>query len=370
LAAKYSESDTPTRVGIGINRPAQYIRQYVSPLLYRLQTLVTRRSKLVEIESEEQFWRIAGSLTMGPLRLNSFRVSDWFPRLPGLYWEPHAKATRSDRFLKHIRQDTELGLYYPPIAKENIIEQGGVGTIRLVPRVIENERSWFASATTGTLCHAGIPLIIPDSVFRASGLEWGDAADIYGEVRFREELGLDDIFPAANSVRPVIVLVEKLLPVAPKSDLEHLFISPVVLFGSEKNAEGRSRFQFAYVQCRAGSDEELNSAVGWLETYTSRYHGRILTNFDQQRPSFENAPLSYQRLVAHTYDKAVAQDVDPDGRLVKIVQHIDKQIIVQPGGSLGDIINVNNSPNAVIKSKNVVLIVQNATGLNPEEKLS
>jgi hypothetical protein len=49
----------------------------------------------------------------------------------------------------------------------------------------------------------------------------------------------------------------------------------------------------------------VDLTVEWMETYADKFSGRIITNFDEQRPILASAPLSYQRLVAKTYDRQV-----------------------------------------------------------------
>jgi hypothetical protein len=63
--------------------------------------------------------------------------------------------------------------------------------------------------------------------------------------------------------------------------------------------------QYTFVQCVAGADSELDAAGEWITKYAEKFFGRIITNFDELRPILANAPLSYQKLVAKTYEKAV-----------------------------------------------------------------
>ena len=74
---------------------------------------------------------------------------------------------------------------------------------------------------------------------------------------------------------------------------------------ADENEQHYERAQYTFVQCIAGADSELDAAGEWITKYAEKFSGRIITNFDEQRPMLSNAPLSYQKLVARTYDKAV-----------------------------------------------------------------
>jgi hypothetical protein len=55
----------------------------------------------------------------------------------------------------------------------------------------------------------------------------------------------------------------------------------------------------------AGHGAEVDGAGEWIERYAPKYSRRVITNFDEQRP---DALLSYQRLVAKTYERTVIQE--------------------------------------------------------------
>jgi hypothetical protein len=74
-----------------------FVAQYVLPLFFRRTTKYVlsrlfRRPKSVlgegkseNIFSEEQFWDESGKIQLAAVNLNRFRLTDWFPRAPGVY---------------------------------------------------------------------------------------------------------------------------------------------------------------------------------------------------------------------------------------------------------------------------------------------
>ncbi len=81
----------------------------------------------------------------------------WFPRAPGIYWSRHAQFARKDVYSGQFHTDAELGKYFSPQSKMDLIEEGGIGTIRLRPRRIDGEDSWMATALSGIDCHSVYP---------------------------------------------------------------------------------------------------------------------------------------------------------------------------------------------------------------------
>lgn len=297
--------DTGARNATVAQSPRAFIEQYLSPLFVR-RTEPSQGYKQMEIVSEEQFWRDGGARFFTAVRLTRFRITDWFPRAPGVYWSRNAGTARETVWLGHVEQDTELGKYYSPEGKMALIEEGGIGTVRLLPRRIDGEDCWFATALTDGECHQGIPLAIPHAVLRESNLDWGEWAQIEGTVRILRDFGLGETAAQVRDARPLIVKVEKMRGVV-HEPAGPVVITPVVLFagGETQSPDQGSGPRYTFTSCPVGVGSDLEEAVDWMAKYAKRYMGKIITNFDEQLPFLAEAPLSYQRLVAKTYDRVV-----------------------------------------------------------------
>src|SRR5215510_2622908 len=114
--------------------PGNFIHRYLSPLLFwrtsahlpprgwkrgliRSDILLfwrafadssLRESK--EITSEEVFWRKAGNLILETVRLAGFRLTDWFPHAPGVYWSRDAQRFRKVAY-SGVFTNPQLGNY-------------------------------------------------------------------------------------------------------------------------------------------------------------------------------------------------------------------------------------------------------------------
>jgi hypothetical protein len=356
-------NENGARASIRADRPGLFIEEHVSPLFYG-STKSTRRRKHSAVVSEEQFWGRSGDVLFGSVELKGFMVTDWFPRAPGVFWSERARFAREQVYDSTPENDPELGLIYSPASKTGLIERGGVGTIRLLPHRVDGTRCWFATAVTSFQCHAGVPLAIPDAVLEKSGLKWGEVANVRGPVRFLHDVGLDEVADSVHGVRPLILLVEALTPVRAQTDT--VVITPVVLFETDQKHD---RAQYAFVQCPAGSDSHLDGAAEWIEKYSAKHSGRIITNFDQQRPILANAPLSYQKLLSRTYDRTIVEKFTG----TMIVDRIDSLSATnQYFGEthVGHNINVTGPAIVAIDStlNNVIQTIGAAQGLNDNEK--
>ena len=75
-----------------------------------------------------------------------------------------------------------------------------------------------------------------------------------------------------------------------KLPLEPIIISPVALFRHLDEKKHRfEQAQYTFVQCAAGRDSELDAAGEWIEKYAQKHSGRVITNFDEQRPVLADA---------------------------------------------------------------------------------
>lgn len=325
---------------LAAREPSIFILQMIAPFFFRKST--SKKGKDFSFNSEAEFWRASTRLTLASVNLNRFRICDWFPRAPGVYWSNYGEMARESAFSRfHPSGDEVLGDYFSPESKLQLIEQGGVGTVRLRPKVIDGQSCQLAVAMVGSQCAGGVPLAIPSNILRSSDFDWGDTVNIEGEVRFLADVGLEDAAASVHHAAPIIVFVNKITTVAQRQKrTEPIIITPVVLFSQEKNKEilrwrNRGNFAYSFIHCDFSSSLDLNYAAEWMTRYADKHNGKVITNFDEICPILADAPLSYQRLVIGEYDTTYIETMHLHGSITGVLEEVG-QMNVNNSVTLGD----------------------------------
>jgi len=249
----------------------------------------------------------------------------------------------------------------------------------LRPRKIDGEDCWLATALSGTECHRGIPLAIPNAVLRAANVRWGDEVNILGRVRFLQDAGLVDIACGVHHSQPLLVFVDEIEGVSTRRFTEPITITPVALFFKETDSQAEEMIpshgsgpRYTFVTCEAGSNSAVDEAADWIDRYAKKHDGRVITNFDEQRPVFADAPLSYQRLVAKTYDRTIIQRFEGSIHVEHIDRLVQGPVITQQIGEIhmGHKIKVGGAAIINIDSvlSNVTQTIGSSSGLNLAQK--
>ena len=90
--------------------------------------------------------------------LENFHILEWFPRSPGLYFTREGKRSResANQFVQSLEKRSSEVKYalgssgdtvtvYNPYGKIAMLK-GGLGAIRLKPRMMGSDQNWFMSA--------------------------------------------------------------------------------------------------------------------------------------------------------------------------------------------------------------------------------
>lgn len=367
------------RVAMYAEQPQRFVKQHLSPLLIR-HTDEPRRARLHDtfsdletFRSDEDFWR-SGATTnqLHAANLERFSITNWFPRAPGVYWSRDAETARSYVYAHGQERHPRLGAFYKPQDKMGLIEYGGIGSIRLRPRKLDGEYCWLATAVSGDLCHAGIPIAVPETLLNRSGIEWGDYVNVSGRVRYLQDAGLDDVASSVHHARPLILFVDHIEGVRHFGFRKPLTISPVVLFQITNDKDGKQRYwkeytQYTFAQCDPSDEADIDYAAEWMEEYSSLHPGEVVTNFDEQLPLLAGAPLSYQRLVAKTYDVQVVNQYGGTliAERIETMTYLDQSTTNYYGGvHVGD--NTTAGNNAIINNRSVLKGVTQTIGASSD----
>ena len=269
-----------------------------------------------EFDSNTAFWK---SILQGQTRalrwinLKGFQVVDWYPRSPGLFHTDQAAWHRehADHYLHE-----EAGVrFYEPYGKVNMI-QGGIGAIRFKTLPIEGEECWLCTATSDSYCHSGIPLAIPNRLMSHIGFDSQNRFYLTGQVRFLPE-DLQNHFYHVERIPQIYVLIDQVQKINTRG--LPVKITPMVFFTTDREEWRYQNGNVTYVTCYADNYTELDHAADWLNWYTRRYQGEVMTNFDQQRPVFQNAPFSLQKVMSGRLDVTKLETLHLDDRFMSVL---------------------------------------------------
>lgn len=263
--------------------------------------------------SSKDFWMSAmqGELLAGQIvELKDFRLLEWIPASPGLFYTRHAESQRRgalDNYERGYRRDGRMvSNRLMPDNNRRIIElhpnekrgmvQGGYGSLRVAPKFINKELQHIICASSTGVSHEGLAITLKQNHYS----------------RVMDEL-LSGNVPVASVKGRLMILPNELSPVKLKFDrdipkfyldIEELDIvgivpardaniSVAVTFAKRKDYFRSSTFSYSFCSFSPiNRNEELKEAVMWLQDYAVRYSEDdtplILGDFDEEYEHFEN----------------------------------------------------------------------------------
>lgn len=253
--------------------------------------------------SNSQLWNqaIRGTLhATKRIRLANFRLFEWFPFSPGLFHTEDALWHRREAF-RHISHRADDLVVFDPYGKMHMI-LGGIGSVRLKPRLVEGVPSYFMSASSSRSCHDGFPVLIPEAAYAKliSEVKTRGSArrTIEGELRFFPE-ELEALFHGYAGIPQLYLRVDTVSPstAQPRPREQSPLVSVAVSFEGEFRAE-KGLF-WSYVNFNPADAAEESQRIEWLhETYVRHsYKGKVITDFDEQQKRFPDAVFSLAKIM-------------------------------------------------------------------------
>ncbi len=234
------------------------------------------------------------------IHLESFFLFEWFPRSPGLYYTPEGNRARREA-QEHVEGINKGVVVYDPYGKMSMLD-GGVGNLRFRPITIRDTEFFLMSASSTGICHQGFPVALPASIFEKIVDEINErgclVTSLIGRLRFLP-VNLGKLYHRYREVPQLYLDVEELRrPTHPKSrSIEELRVSVAVSFHSRY--EGQGRVYATYVSFDPSVPQSFSESIEWLEEdyVVGKYKGKILTDFDEQRGHFPDAPFSLGKIM-------------------------------------------------------------------------
>lgn len=282
-------------------------------------------------EKSDAFWAdiYNESLRTGKnVKLDGFRIFEWVPRNPGLYFHQDAERKRQAaqynlmdireadfdayaqnadapadhaEIFRQMTKSDEPGrkLIYTPQGKAFMLE-GGIGCIRLKPVEFKQGGTyWWMGATSTLAPDEGIPVALPEHLYRQmidEIVERGYAtADVIASIEFVPE-EYCDLFGKYHGIPRLYLKVQEVQRSAYEGG--YGLVSVAASFVSD--FEGDPRIYATYVTFEPSTKGARRSAAAWLdEEYVKGLHkGHILTDFDQQAPSFGDTLFGLDDILA------------------------------------------------------------------------
>lgn len=236
--------------------------------------------------------------------LKHFHLFEWFPLAPGRFHTTEAFHNRQEaaQFMVTTPQGYK---YFDPYGKAGMI-RGGIGAVRLRPRLVSGEPQYFMTASSNGVCHEGFPVLVPRRFYgplKARMLQGGAVpVTLSGEMRYLS----GDVPTFFNLVREIPVLylhVDRLeiLP-APRPDVQQFQVSAAVSFAGK--FEGQEGMYATFATFDPARPDNLQGAIKWLEDFyvTGQYQGVIVTDFDEVQARFPGAVFGLPELMAGKMD--------------------------------------------------------------------
>jgi len=282
------------------------------PMIERHRTPVTDLKKIVS--SNREAWQLFIEERLYDTRqvtLEHFHLFEWFPATPGTF---HTVQARQQRHMAYgaMERGRDGETYFSPVGKASMIK-GGVGAVRLRPRTIAGEPTYFMTASSSGVCHEGFPVLVPRHFYgplKARMLDEGAVpVTVSGEMRYVPEDAVG-FFPVRRAVPLLYLHVDDLqiLP-QPRADVTSYLVNVASSFVGEFQGVQDSYVTFAaFDPAGRGS---LERAVTWLEqVYVAGTHeGTIVTDFDEVRPRFTKAIFGLPTLMAGKLDRDQVRDL-------------------------------------------------------------
>ncbi|MCB1177414.1 MAG: hypothetical protein KDK36_07540, partial [Leptospiraceae bacterium] len=258
--------------------------------------------------NNETFWEKAISNNLYPgqiIKLSNFDLLEWIPSSPGLFHTRYAYELRNEAMKSFYNREGILVkvIELKPYEKRGMV-QGGYGSLRLAPKLINNDLIYFLCATSNGVSHEGITITLRKSLYE----------------KIVEELKKGKI-PVTNLIGRLMILPRELSPIQmryyaeiPKYYLEIIELETIG-FKSAKNAlvsvaityskrEDIMRHDsFSYSFCTfppTTNNRDLRGAVSWLQDYAIKYSREkepvIIGDFDEEFNHFGNVEFPIKEI--------------------------------------------------------------------------
>lgn len=186
-------------------------------------------------------------------------LSEWVPRVPGLYWRPGSEKMRRASPAQ-IEKKTKRWTTYRPLAKSRQVS-GGVGTLRFRP---SEDGFRLVTLTTTLNASAGVPALIAPTVWDAHDFAEGDV--VYGTANWREmPQKWANQFPSVAGIPRGCLIVDNERSIQRRSDKAPILAHP---FSVMEYSNGDALLHdFVYAGADTANKDFRRKLSGFFEEY-------------------------------------------------------------------------------------------------------
>lgn len=299
--------------------------------------------------TNEELWRaiitekVHANVTV---HLEGFLLFEWFPRSPGLFHTDEGREARESamhcrrpvsvprlldaQMRRRDQQSEQIDFLeiFDPYGK-SLMLNGGIGCIRLRPKVIDEGTVWFLSASSTAVAHEGFPVAVPDTLFQRHvdmiKREGALRCTVRGKLKFMPE-SMIELYRRYRGVPQVYLLADDLAPQSLSDDRGvDLLVTVGIGFLSSYEAESYDRHlsnhrfgpppyepsgaYASYASFNPRLPGALDHASAWLEEVYVKgiYEGTVVTDFDEQLAHFSEATFSLSHVLNNRLDAPAVQ---------------------------------------------------------------
>ncbi len=284
--------------------------------------------------------------------LHHFHLFEWFPQSPGRFHTFEARDLR--RQANDMLTLTADGhTYYSPPGKAAMI-RGGIGAVRLRPRIVGGEPHYFMSASSNGVCHEGFPVLVPRRFYgplkARINADGAVPVTLSGEMRYLDG-DLPAFFASRRDLLGCYLHVDNLqvLP-APRAGVTQFSVSVAVAFSG--TFQGQAGDYMTYCTFDPARRDDLQRTVEWISQFyvAGQHQGQVLTDFDETRAHFPGAVFGLAGLLDSQLNRPRVEQVlaqrgyNPQAGqpLVVLLQTVNRTINTEGGPYIEGNVNITN----------------------------
>jgi Effector-associated domain 1 len=204
-------------------------------------------------------------------------LSEWIPRVPGLYWTQDAEKLRKAAE-KYRVFESKSWTEFQPLGKSQKVF-GGIGTIKLP----DNAGYRLASISGGHNASAGVPVLISSEAWEYHKLKEGDIVNLKGKWQ-KMALGWVERFPSIRGIPRGYLVVDNPDAIEVRQPTTPIRFHPYTVMQYEQ--DGTLLYDFVFATADTGVNGWEKELRSFFEEYRAKNerHGEYLISADPGNP--------------------------------------------------------------------------------------